>query len=519
VWFGDEQILAVGNTEFIEDVGKVISGDKESLTDSERWGMADFPSGGAAVLYLDSDIMGESKSDDQKKFARDYMSDAAPFTAGASFESAGLVTTMRAQLKGAKLDEEDEVGSVSSLDVVEKLPQETVAYVAFSTKRELKGKALRKHIKKKLDGVDDGMGDKFDKASDQVKDQLDFSIIDIFDSVGDHLAFALVVDPKLKLEMEKLKPEELMTSAGAFAYVIHVGKEESAKKIVKSVRQKLFDGDEGKLKGMYAVKKKKNGFNASPEKDELPHVRIRFEGDYMAFAVGAEKYVKRVMSSLKDGKDTLGDHAAHKSAMSALDVKPHLLMWFDAGTVGKIGIDALGDKADDIFDEVKKETGISRKALRLKGDKRMTAAFAATADGDGKTIDLEVKTLNIQAFSMLGAVSYLQKAMAPPPPPPPPPPPAGGYVPGHPDFVMPAGASYSKVETDGEKHLFLYKQRYTYRGIRTMMAVARQKLKARGWATRFLARHKYRVTKGSRTFELTGGRSIGRRIVLTVRRR
>ena len=52
-----------------------------------------------------------------------------------------------------------------------------------------------------------------------------------------------------------------------------------------------------------------------------------------------------------------------------------------------------------------------------------------------------------------------------------------------------------------------------------MMAVARQKLKARGWATRFLARHKYRVTKGSRTFELTGGRSIGRRIVLTVRRR
>jgi hypothetical protein len=49
------------------------------------------------------------------------------------------------------------------------------------------------------------------------------------------------------------------------------------------------------------------------------------------------------------------------------------------------------------------------------------------------------------------------------------------------------------------------------------MALARAKLKENGWWTRFLSRHKYRVTKGRRAFVLHGVRNSKRTITLTVK--
>jgi hypothetical protein len=373
-----------------------------------------------------------------------------------------------------------------------------------------------------MNSADDGRGDKLDKMFDELKENLDFSVVDMLDSVGDQAVMALVVDPKLSIDLDKFKPNELASSAGAVAYLIHVGKKEAAEKIVKSLRQKLFDDDDAKLKSLYVVKKKKNGFNASPEQEGMPHVRVRFVGDDMAFAVGAEKYVKRVMAALKDGKDTLGDAAAHKAAMDAIGGKPQLLAWFDAGTAAKLSLDAAGDKADDIFDELKKNTGISKKALRIKGDKRVTAAIAIMVEGDGKTLEVEIRALNAPAFGVLGVLRMVTgggPSFGPQPKAPIPVTPSGpalgNSLPGQTDFVLPSGAV--RTISGGGEYRFTYKQRYTYRSIRTMMALARAKLKENGWWTRFLSRHKYRVTKGRRAFVLHGVRNSKRTITLTVK--
>ena len=55
VWFADESLLAMGNIDLVEDVGKVLSGDKDSLADTDRWSDADMPKGDM-VAFFDSEL-------------------------------------------------------------------------------------------------------------------------------------------------------------------------------------------------------------------------------------------------------------------------------------------------------------------------------------------------------------------------------------------------------------------------------------------------------------------------------
>jgi hypothetical protein len=407
VWYADEGLLVMGHTSLVEDIGDVVTEGADSLADTEKWGQAKFESGAAAIGFVDSAILKDIKGDDEEKIVKGYFREIAPFSGSVKLTGAGMLINMRGEMKGNKIGEDDELPSAASLDLYEKLPKETVAYFAASMKRDEDGKALRKRMIKKLEDIDEKMGEKVSEGLNEMRDEIGISLDDIIDSVGDQMIMAVAAKKKFAFD-EKKKPQEYIDEAG-FAYIVAVGDAGKAKKAVKVLREKLFE--DGPMKEAYDVSKKGKGFDAKPKEEGkgMPTVQVRLTEDH--FLVTGGGLAKRFVEALEKDKSTLADDAAHKTALGTLSGSPRVVMWVDIGRIGKVGLDWIGDQEEmkEEMKEQEKEFGISAKALKVKGDNRITSLVAINIDSSSDTWTYHVQSLNAPALGILAGASMFMK--------------------------------------------------------------------------------------------------------------
>jgi hypothetical protein len=413
VWYPDAKLFVIGDTDLIEDIGGVVTKDKENLASNERWKQAEFASGSSAIFFVDSGVLKELEDEGKegKEIVKGYFDDVAPFAGSIKMGEAGIVASLTGELKGTKVSEDDAPPSAVSLDLYEKLPKETILYLALSSKSDLDGKEQVKRILKQMKSIDEGSAEEIEKGIDEMDKNLGIGLAEIFDAIGDQMIFALAVDRGITID-EKKKPDEYIAE-GAAAYLLHVGDKDKAKKVVKTLREKLFE--EGPLKDGYDVDKKGEGFDATPKEEGkgAPEIRVRLTEEHLLVVAGGMS--KRFTEVLDSGKESLGDDDAHGKAIDALGGKPHAVLWADTGFAGRVILDFVEANADHSkeLEEAETELGVSTKALRLKGKSRMTSAVSIGIESDGAVWRYRVDTLNLPALAALGGFAVFARRLGP----------------------------------------------------------------------------------------------------------
>ncbi len=390
VWVETKKLLVFGEKDVVEDTTRVINGDKDALTTNETFKKAKFESGSAMIAYVDPEIV------DDKDVQKNYLDGVGPFVGSMRFTSAGMVTTLAGQLKGKKMPDDKTIEDGAKLTLFEKLPEDTIAYMAFSTKSKLTGKEAQDQVIKSLKDTDKDKGKEFEKQLDQIEKDYGISLATMFDAVGDQAIFAVTVSPKMKLAKDNPpKPEDLLENLGA-VFAVQVKKKEAADKLVKSLREDVVE----KLgKDFVDVTKKEGGFTATPKDEKYPAVKVVFAGDYLLFVVGKKERAKEIVDAFNGDGKTLKDDKGHKKAMSALNTRPQFLMWVDTGRFMK---EVLADK--DLKDMLK-EQKIPYKALKVDGDDRMTSALAMEVKASDGVWTYKIEGLNIAGASALGGLA------------------------------------------------------------------------------------------------------------------
>ncbi len=391
-WIESKKLAVFGDKDMVEDTTRVIAGDKDALTTNDTFKQAKYEGGSVMIAYVDPEVI------DDKDVKKDYFDGIAPFTGSLRFTSAGMVTTLSGQLKGKKLPDDKTLESAAKLDMAEKLPADTVGYIAFSTKSKLTGKEAQEQVIKSMKDANKEQGKAFEKELDQVEKDYGISLATAYDAIGDQAIFAITASDKLKLDKnDPPKPEDILDNVGG-VFAMAVKDKKAAEKLVKTLREEVVE----KLgKDVFDTTAKDGGFTAKPKEDKFPMVKVVFQGDYLIFAVGKKERVNAIVDGFSGNGQTLKDDKAHKKALNALNTKPHLLLWLDTGRFVKTLLD---DK--DLKDTLK-EQKIPYKALKVDGDDRMTTALAVELKANDGTWSYKVEGLNIAGAGALGGFAAM----------------------------------------------------------------------------------------------------------------
>jgi hypothetical protein len=289
----------------------------------------------------------------------------------------------------------------AAIKLPKKLPTDTLGYIAFSSKTNLTGKEMEDLLVSSIGDADPNLSGEVKEGMSKLDETLGFSLKTIYDALGDEGAIAVIADKNYRFDPSK-DPKDSLHSL-ALTYIQHVKDKSSAEKIVTNVKQKLF---EGMLKEAFKLTPDGVGFYAQPvdAKEGMPSVQVKFIDDYLFISAGASSLVDRSVSALKDGKDTLGDDGAHKSAIGALSGDAHVYLWVDTGRI----MDQMLKATPQIEQEVTKR-GFSVAAIRMTGSDRLTSAVSISVKAKDGVWDYRIDSLNLMAAAPIGAFVGLMR--------------------------------------------------------------------------------------------------------------
>jgi hypothetical protein len=372
VWFGKPGLLVLGDDAFATEIAGVVEDGRESLQDSKQYKDAagNFESGGSMFVFFDAGVLRSLDDASAKKLMDQYLKGGEPVVASAKFVGAGMLVNLRGTLSGDALPQESTFTPAVTLKMPQKLPAETLGYVALSTKSKMTGKQAEDLLKSNVVKADPRLGGALQEGLSKMDEVLGFNVSTIYDALGDQGVVAVLVGKGYRFDPGKGGKDAL--GSLAVTCLQHVKDKPSAEKIVTNLKQKLFDAA---LKGSFKVTPDGAGFSAEPVQGGmgLPSVQVRFLDDVLLVSAGASALVERSLSAYKDGKDALGGDGAHASAISALSGDPHVVLWVDTGRI----LDQLLKSNPQIGAEVTK-LGFPIDALQTSGKERVTSAMAVS---------------------------------------------------------------------------------------------------------------------------------------------
>jgi hypothetical protein len=390
VWWGSEGLMVFGEADFVEDIGAVIGG-KASLEGAEQWKQAKFEEGAVAMGYVDAGIIGDFDPDVRKG----YFNDVTPFMGSLRMADAGMIVTLSGQLAGNKMPDSKAFSAPAKVDLMNKLPAETVAYVAYSSKSGIDGKEAEKLLVKQVKDTDPEAAEELEDGLKELDKEYGVSLATLYDAIGDQGVLAITASDKLKIA-PGMKPEDAM-KYGGIALIQHVGDKDAAEKLVGKLKKEVFEklGEE-----VFDIKKDGKGFVAKPkEKEEIPTIIIKFVDDHLVVAVGQKKTAEGIVETFEGKGKSLDGDAAHSKALAAFTGEPHAILWVDTGRITR----DLLDEAKDLRKEMAKE-GVPVDALILEGDDRMTSALALRVSLDGDRWNYHIDSLNTLAVAPIGGL-------------------------------------------------------------------------------------------------------------------
>ncbi len=415
-WFPDARLLIGGDETFITAMAKVFEEEGPSLADEDRYSTVRDDLGDDARIraYVDLPSLTADLAAREKDLVDGYFKAHGPLSGAVRFKAPGILTELTAKLSGTKYPAQ--IPPPIALDLATRLPKETVAYVAMSSKSPLTGAQLRAELLNQMRTLSPEQAAAAEQKLAELEKTFGTSVDALADATGEQVAFGVampdtfIVDP--------LRGEQNLTAMAAFA-VIALKDEKPYRSLLAQLKTQL-----GPAVAMYDIAEDASGITLRPKAGLIPvGGYARFTPGYLMIAGGSPDLAERAFKAFSAKDGILADSAAHKSAMGVLPEKSQFVVFVDAGRLGSSVMDS------PLLRLQLTATGVGLSKLKLKGDQRITAALAGTAEiGSDKVWTWRLTALNAPALSPFAAASFpgTQTTFTPPPAFPP------GAVPGQP---------------------------------------------------------------------------------------
>jgi len=419
-WLPSARLLLLGDSHLLADIAAVAEVGKPSLENHAGFQLARAhqPSdGAAAIAFADTHALADIPALASDPLLASYIHDGGPVTGVARFTPAGGLVSARFSVLGATAPRLGAVAAqASKLTLVDRLPVETVAYVALATRAVVKDPMAAKsallavaQTAHHLTGAD------ISATLAELERDTGITLDELVASAGDEAAFGLLAEPGVKYGTSLA--HAALEGAGAFV-VVGADDHAAAERTVAKLRSTV---EKSRLASLATITPDGSGFVATPGDGArsqlsglygatLPTLRVRCVEKLVVVVVAPPALVTRMFASLDEGIDTLKDSPAHALAMRTLHAGAHGYAWVDTGRLASIVFAGNPNVAASA-----KARGLPIDSLVLDGPSRLTTAFGLDVHEADGTAVLDVETLNLGALALLEGLGTSPPRKPPPP--------------------------------------------------------------------------------------------------------
>jgi len=408
VWFPKKKMLVFGDDAMVTDIASTIDGAADSLEKNDAYVAAKktFESGSDVAFFFDTHDFDDTKDPSSKKLLDGYLQKRDPMTGAIKLVKAGIMMDFHATFNGTSVPPDD-IAAKPSMTIHHKLPSDTVAYMAVSTKTKMTGAQLHALFLKNVAASDPSTAKEVGDGITTMETSLGIKLDDFLDMVGDETALAFTLDPAFKLDTSDGLADEL----GKFGviYVLGVKDDAKAKAILAKIHALIDTPDTAKVAKLSTTP---DGFEIDPQTVAtfpVPNLTVKYDGKRIVVVLGSPTETARAVNAITAGKDTLESNSAHELALSSMPKDANFYMWLDTGRITSLMMDGASHVSRHAVG-----SSLPIDAVRLTGNDRVTTALAIRSSTKDGSWSLDFDSLNLPATSLFSVAEDLNLSSAMP---------------------------------------------------------------------------------------------------------
>jgi hypothetical protein len=394
VWFPKHKLLSFGTEAFVADLAKVIEESAAAVETNPSYQAAakDFDESARLTAFLDPTVFSSIDDAKAKEIIDSYFKPAGPITGTLSVKPAGFVTSLTGRIIGSKLPKASTYTAPAKLELPNRLPVETFAYVSVQTETKMTGADLQKLLFDQIEAAQPRSRREVEQGLAQLEQLLGVSLVKLVDGLGGEAVLALGAPLDATLDAATLAQGPQAAAKLNVTWVQQLKDDSEYKRLAAQLKQKL-------LPSIREANMTEDGpgFALTPRGAPLPvSLRVKFFDKHLFITAGGNTLCDRAEGAFSKADRTLKDDAAHQSALAALPEKQHFRLWFDTGRV-----------ADTLFKNPLlrarvSENGMQLEKFRLVGPQRVTTALSVRSEVQNEVWMYRIDALNLQALAPLG---------------------------------------------------------------------------------------------------------------------
>ncbi|MEP7052420.1 MAG: hypothetical protein ABJB12_18780, partial [Pseudomonadota bacterium] len=394
VWFPEANLLVVGSSPLVTNMTQVLESGAASIQQSPAFDAAanDFERSSRLIAFVEPGFFSTITDPRLKELVDGYFKPAGPITASMQLKAAGFLTTFTGRISGSKLPRSAAYAEPQALDLPGRLPEETFAYVASSTRTGLTGAELEKVLFDQVGLAGPDARGQVEQGVQQLEALLGVSVSKLLDSVAGQTVIGVAATPATSFADLSATPQSL--AQFGLTWILELKDQTEFEHLAAGLRAKVLP-----TVGEVAVTPDGAGFALSPRRLPAPiTMRVKFLGKYLFVTAGLSTLCDRAEAAFSKGERALKDEPGHKRALGALPEKLHFLMWVDTGRVGDTLMQNPVQRAQLLH------AGLSLDKVHLTGADRITSALSVRGEVANEVWTYHVASLNLQAFVPLTAL-------------------------------------------------------------------------------------------------------------------
>ena len=392
VWFSAQKVLAVGSLPLVTDLAQVLENGAASIEQNPAYQAAkkDFETGSRSNAFLDPGALSNVSDPKVKALIASYFTPAGPLTGSFNVKPAGFVTSMVGHVTGSKLPRMSAYEPPQPLNLADRLPSETFAYLALTTQSKLSGAETEQLLLDQLGSLDAHSRAETEHGLRQLEQLLGVSAAKLLDGVGGQAVLGVAASTDTAID--QLSSGPAAASHFNLTWVQELKDDSEYKKLAAQLKSKLLPG----LREV-TVSDAGTGFDIAPRGTPLPiSLRLRFLDKYLFVTAGSNALDDRALAAFSKGEHTLKDDAAHQASLSALPSTQHFRLWLDTGRI----VDTL--LKNPLLKARFAEQGLALDKITLSGPNRVVSALSIRSEVQTEIWTYRMDALNFQALAPLG---------------------------------------------------------------------------------------------------------------------
>jgi len=319
VWYPAQRLLLVASPAFLDEVEGVLGGGAPPLGDEQRFRTARelFDPEAEIHAFFDAAALFDESDVDDRRVLDAVLAGRTPITASVRL-GVPVRMSFRAGLAGTAMPDARLVAPPVELTLPRRLPVETSAFAAYSSRLGLKGEGLYQALLARLSSLEPDWAE----ALRQAESTWPVEPSALVGSLGDQGVIAMVVPNDLPAGRPSLAA---LWAGSAVVAIQHLGEDASARAAARA----LIERAAAELGKRHRVRRTPEGFAADSREPERTRVMLALVDGHLFAAAGSAAMTARSLEAFREGRGTLGDDAARLPTVEAVEA-PHLLLVFDA---------------------------------------------------------------------------------------------------------------------------------------------------------------------------------------------